>query len=69
MENFYRKEISIQLAKSNWVNLGMQTTITIKPILHRGEEHLAILFPFNRNIDYAVRSIKGIKWTQTYKCW
>jgi len=47
----------------------METTITIKPILHRGEEQLAIFFPFNKNIDYAVRSIKGIKWTQTYKCW
>jgi site-specific recombinase XerD len=47
----------------------MQTIITIKPILHRGEEHLAIFFPFTGNIDYAIRSIKGIKWTQTYKCW
>ena len=47
----------------------MQTIITIKPILHRSEEQLAIFFPFNKNIDYAVRSIKGIKWTQTYKCW
>jgi len=47
----------------------METTITIKPILHRGEEQLAIFFPFNKNIDYAVRSIKRIKWTQTYKCW
>ena len=43
--------------------------ITIKPIHHRGEEKLAIIFPFEKNIDYAVRSIKGIKWTQTYKCW
>ena len=47
----------------------MQTIITIKPILHRGEEQLAIFFPFNKTIDYAVRSVKGVKWTQTYKCW
>ncbi len=47
----------------------MQPIITIKPILHRGEEQLAIFFPFNKSIDYAVRSVKGIKWTQTYKCW
>jgi len=47
----------------------MQTIITIKPILHRGEEQLAIFFPFNKNIDYAVRSVKGVKWTQTFKCW
>lgn len=43
--------------------------ITIKPIHHRGEEKLAIIFPFDKTVDDAVRSIKGIKWTQTYKCW
>ena len=43
--------------------------ITIKPVHHRGEEKLAIIFPFDKAIDYAVRSIKGIKWTQTHKCW
>ncbi|TAL50264.1 MAG: integrase [Chitinophagaceae bacterium] len=47
----------------------MQTTITIKPIHHRGEEKLAIVFPYNTTISQAVKSIKGIKWTQTYKCW
>jgi len=47
----------------------METAITIKPIHHRGEEKLAIIFPFDKTIDYAVRSIKGIKWTQTHKCW
>ena len=49
------------------INLNMQ--ITIKPIHHRGEEKLAIIFPFDKTVDYAVRSIKGIKWTQTHKCW
>ena len=43
--------------------------ITIKPLHHRGEEKLAIIFPFDKTADYAVRSIKGIKWTQTHKCW
>jgi len=43
--------------------------ITIKPIHHRGEEKLAIIYPFEKSIDYVVRSIKGIKWTQTHKCW
>ena len=47
----------------------MQTTITIKPIYHRDEERLAIIFPFTKEIDYAVRSLKGVKWTQTHKCW
>ena len=43
--------------------------ITIKPIHHGGEEKLAIIFPYDKTVDYAVRSIKGIKWTQTHKCW
>lgn len=43
--------------------------ITIKPLHHRGEEKLGIIFPFEKTIDHAVRSIKGIKWTQTHKCW
>ena len=43
--------------------------ITIKPIHHRGEEKLAIIFPYDKTVHYAVRSIKGIKWTQTHKCW
>ena len=60
---------SLLIEESIWLNLDMQTIITIKPILHRGEEQLAIFFPFNKNIDYAVRSVKGVKWTQTFKCW
>lgn len=43
--------------------------ITIKPIHHRDEEKLAIIFPYDKTIDYTVRSIRGIKWTQTHKCW
>lgn len=47
----------------------MQVNITFRPIYHRGHEKLAILFPFVKEIDLAARSINGIKWTQTYKCW
>ena len=43
--------------------------ITIKPIHLRGDEKLAIIFPFEKSVDYAVRSIKGAKWTHTHKCW
>ena len=49
------------------INLNMQ--ITIKPIHHRREVKLAIIFPYDKTVVYAVRSIKGIKWTQTHKCW
>ena len=39
------------IEESIWLNLDMQTIITIKPILHRGVEQLAIFFPFNKDID------------------
>jgi len=47
----------------------MKATIKLKPIIHRGEEQLAIIFPFDKEIDYVIRSLKEIKWTQTHKCW
>lgn len=51
------------------LNFNVQRTITIKPIHHRGEEKLAIYFTFDKLIDTAARSIKGIKWSQTHRCW
>jgi len=44
MENFDCEKINsiILIEKSIWLNLDMETIITIKPILHRGEEQLAI---------------------------
>lgn len=43
--------------------------IILKPLFHRGEEQLAIFFSYKKSIDYAVRSIKGVKWSQTNRCW
>jgi integrase/recombinase XerD len=45
----------------------MQNRITIKPFFHRNEELLAVIFPYQKAINTAVRKIKGIKWT--HKCW
>lgn len=47
----------------------MSTTISLKPLIHREGEQLAIYFQYKREIDLAVRSIKGIKWSQSNKCW
>jgi len=59
VENFDCEKINsrILIEESIWLNLNMQTIITIKPILHLGEEQLAIFFPFNKSIDYAIRSV------------
>jgi site-specific recombinase XerD len=62
-------KIIVHFQTWNYINLKMQTTITLKPLQHRGEEKLAIFFPFDRQIDYAVRNIKGVKWSQTHRCW
>ena len=44
LENFDCEKINsrILIEESIWLNLDMQTIITIKPILPRGEEQLAI---------------------------
>ena len=43
--------------------------IIFKPLHHRGGEQLAIHYPYKREIDLAVRRIKGIKWSRTNRCW
>ena len=57
------------LVISRLLNFNVKVTITFKPIHHGGEEKLAIYFPFDKIVDTAVRSIKGVKWSQTHKCW
>src|SRR5215204_3053229 len=44
-------------------------TVVLKPLFHMNEERLAIIFPYNQDISKSIRRIKGIKWTQTHKCW
>lgn len=43
--------------------------ILLKPLLHRGLEHIGIFFERNAEINNELRKIKGIKWSQTHKCW
>ena len=43
--------------------------IIIQHIFHRGGEQAAIFFKYNREIEKKVRTIKGVKWSQTNKCW
>lgn len=46
----------------------MQPTL-LKPLVHRGGEQIGIFFPKNEEINSTVRRIKGIKWSQTHRCW
>ena len=44
-------------------------TVTLKPLLHRCAEHIALQFENNTAINNLVRSIAGIKWSRTHGCW
>lgn len=43
--------------------------ITIKPIFHRGGEQAAIVFKPNASIQQALKTVPGIRWTRTFRCW
>ncbi len=44
-------------------------TITLKPLQHRNAEYIGIYNTRNQQITKAVKMIKGVKWSQTNKCW
>src|SRR5688572_3276921 len=47
----------------------MSFSIEFKPFFHRGAEQVGIYFLKNKEIEQAVRRIKGVKWSQTNRCW
>jgi integrase/recombinase XerD len=44
-------------------------TAILKPFVHRGQEVIGIDAPNVRELDLAIRKLKGIKWSQTNKIW
>jgi integrase/recombinase XerD len=51
-----------------FLTLRMQPTI-LRPLFHRGQEQIGIFFSKNEEINSIARRIKGVKWSQTHKCW
>jgi site-specific recombinase XerD len=47
----------------------MSFSIEFKPFFHRGAEQIGFYFLKNREIEEQVRKIKGVKWSQTNRCW
>ena len=47
----------------------MKPLITLKPLQHRGSEHIGILYKNNLALNILVRSKAGGKWSQTHRCW
>jgi hypothetical protein len=43
--------------------------VLLKPLLHRGQEQIGIFFSRDNDLNLIVRKIKGVKWSQTHKCW
>lgn len=44
-------------------------TVVVKPFVHRGHEVIGIDAPYVRELDVAVRKLKGVQWSQTNKRW
>lgn len=45
------------------------TTITLKPLLHKGCENIAILAPNEAGLNLSIRKLQKVKWSQTNRCW
>jgi len=43
--------------------------VVLKPLHHRAEENIAIFFEKDLSLNNSIRKLKGIKWSQTNKCW
>lgn len=44
-------------------------TVCLRPLHHRQKENIAICYPNDGAINSVVRKLKGVKWSQTNKCW
>ena len=43
--------------------------VILKPLQHRAAENIAIFFERDLSLNNSIRKLKGIKWSQTNKCW
>ena len=43
--------------------------IVLKPLYHRGQESIAIMFDYGKELNLAVRKLPGVRWSQTNKVW
>lgn len=49
--------------------LHFMETITLKALLHRRQECLAIYFTRHSGIEKAIRRLPAIRWSKTHNCW
>jgi hypothetical protein len=44
-------------------------TVTLTALLHKQTECIGIYFSNTATLNIAIKKIRGIKWSQTHKCW
>lgn len=44
-------------------------TVTLRPFFHRGQAHLAIVAPRHKELNVAIRKLKGVRWNPTHTLW
>lgn len=59
--------VSTEVIGSNVADKKPQ--VRVEKLFHRGQNCLALFFPFNSEMSSRVKKIEGIKWSQTNKCW
>jgi site-specific recombinase XerD len=47
----------------------MQATVRLCPLFYKGQESIAIQCTLSRELETIIRQIKGIKWSQSHRCW
>ena len=47
----------------------MKTTVTLAPLLHRGQDSVAIRFGFDREVNTRVRALPGCRYSSSQRCW
>lgn len=44
-------------------------SISLKQVYHKGQDNIGIYAPNNKELNLAIRKLKGVKWSQTHKVW
>lgn len=44
-------------------------TIELRPLYHRGKEVIALCAPYEKTLNGVIRTLSGVKWSQTHKVW
>ncbi len=51
------------------MNEKLNTIITLLPLYHRGTEQIGLQFKKDSELNNLIKKIKGIKWSNSNKCW